>query len=134
MLAGFVVAAALGAGQTSANGGREEVLAAFRRSSEAQAACNLEEYRATHAADFVIVLPDGAEETRDRMMQGCRPAPPPQQQDVKVRMYGDAAVLTATFRRSLPDGTAGPTNRLVQMWVKQNGRWVTAHSQVTAVR
>jgi ketosteroid isomerase-like protein len=53
----------------------------------------------------------------------------------KVRLYGDTAVLTGTFiQRSTDKGVEmAVRQRYTDVWVKRNGRWQVAASQLTRI-
>ena len=54
--------------------------------------------------------------------------------DVKVRMYGDVAVVTgvSTLTGSAK-GYASGARRFTELWVKRNGRWQTVGGQSTII-
>lgn len=111
-----------------------EVLLAMKQASDAQAACRIDAWRAAHTTDWTIVAPSGAVGRLDGFLKECKPVAPPVFEDLQARHYGgDTAIVTGQFRRGLPDGTMTRRNRITQVWVKQNGRWLNAHSHVTTI-
>ena len=112
------------------DGRRGEVLEAVRKSSEAQAACNTEIYEALHTPDFMFVQ-DGVQESMNRLRDGCVARKAPIRDDVQVRFYGDAAIVTSRLQQYRRDGTIAPAVRLTQVWVRQNGKWLNAHSHAS---
>jgi hypothetical protein len=56
--------------------------------------------------------------------------------DKKVRVYGNSAVLTATAdtKATLKNNDISGKYRIVQVWVKQGGKWKIAHMQSTKVQ
>lgn len=50
-------------------------------------------------------------------------------QDLKTRVYGDAAVVTGRATST----TDGLNSRMIQVWVRQGGAWRLAAGQTTAV-
>jgi len=54
--------------------------------------------------------------------------------DLKVRIYGDVAVVTGrnTMKGTLHGGTASGRNRFTDVFVKRGGRWQCVTSQSTA--
>jgi len=50
-------------------------------------------------------------------------------QDLKVQVYGDAAVVTGRATST----TDGLNSRMIQVWVKQGGVWRLAAGQTTAI-
>ncbi|HEX3197176.1 MAG TPA: nuclear transport factor 2 family protein [Propionibacteriaceae bacterium] len=55
-------------------------------------------------------------------------------EDLKVRMYGDVAVVTGqlTLTGSAQNYVAGP-RRFTEIWVKHGGRWLNVGGQTTLV-
>jgi ketosteroid isomerase-like protein len=120
---------------TPADAAAKEVLQAIRQSSEDQAACRVEAWRATHTTDWMIVFPSGGVERVAGFLKECKPVKPTVYEDLQVRRYGDTtAIVTGQFRRGLPDGTMTRPNRITQVWVKQDGKWLNAHSHVTTIQ
>lgn len=114
---------------------QKEVLEAVQQITEAQAACNTEAWRAGHTKDWTIVVPNGQVVTADEFLKNCKPVKPAIREQVTVRVYGaDAAVVLAAFRLHRPDGTTGSQRRLSQLWVRQDGKWLNAHSHVTPIQ
>jgi hypothetical protein len=56
--------------------------------------------------------------------------------DKKVRVYGNSAVLTAMadLKGTLKNNDISGKYRIVQVWVKQGGKWKIAHMQSTKVQ
>ena len=56
--------------------------------------------------------------------------------DKKVRVYGNSAVLTATAdtKATLKNNDISGKYRIVQVWVKEGGKWKIAHMQSTKVQ
>ena len=56
--------------------------------------------------------------------------------DKKVRVYGNSAVLTATAdtKGTLKNNDISGKYRIVQVWVKQGGKWKIAHMQSTKIQ
>jgi hypothetical protein len=56
--------------------------------------------------------------------------------DKNVRVYGNSAVLTATadIKGMVKDKDLSGKYRIVQVWVKQGGKWKIAHMQSTKVQ
>jgi ketosteroid isomerase-like protein len=98
------------------------------------------------ADDFMITFPDGAVRTKaDEIANLKKPAPegqPPifMTADTKVRVYGDAAVLTG---KVIQKGTYAEGDRKGQdysfqhrytdVYVKRNGRWQVVASHLTGI-
>jgi len=56
--------------------------------------------------------------------------------EIKVRVYGDAAVVSyrSTAKGKDPDGAIDEQRRWTRVFVKKNGQWQLVHSQGTTIQ
>ena len=83
------------------------------------------------AQDFLNSNPDGSLVDREGFLkQIARPATISNfaASDVRIRMFGDIAIIHGRTTYNKPDGQAG-AGRYTDIWARQNGRWlcVAAH-------
>jgi ketosteroid isomerase-like protein len=91
------------------------------------------------APDYVYTNQDSEMATRSEMIAGMRSGATKYDtftvEDMKVHVYGDAAVVTG--KGSLKGKENGKTIdeviRFTDTWVKRDGRWVCAATQVTRI-
>jgi uncharacterized protein (TIGR02246 family) len=76
-------------------------------------------------AEIIADLKSGAQKTTSASLD-----------NVKVRVYGDAAVLTAdrTTKSTLRGQDNSGRQREIRVFVKRNGRWQAVAMQTTAIR
>ena len=81
----------------------------------------------THLADdFVSINPDGSLTDRAGFLARIgRPYPGSRlgADDVRIRLFGDVAIIHARFFDTRPDGQAR-TGRYTDIWARRQGRWV----------
>jgi ketosteroid isomerase-like protein len=93
------------------------------------------------ADDFVFTHASGAVMNKSRYIMACIKAPdialeaPSRSDDVKVRVYGETAVVTsrATQRGQSLNSNSTAQYRYTDVWVKQQGRWRSVASQATRI-
>ena len=102
---------------------------------DAVATGNVERFREILAEDFLCSGPDGV--LLDKRAFLDRTAGPRTLQqltadDVRIRVFGDVAIIHArtTYRR--PDGQSG-TGRYTDIWQKRDARWLCVAAHVTRV-
>jgi ketosteroid isomerase-like protein len=89
------------------------------------------------ADDWIIIDPDGGIIDRARflgvMESGALTHEMMESDDARVRIYGNTAIVTAlTTTKGKFSGQAFATKeRATDVFVKQNGRWLCVHSQLT---
>ena len=94
-------------------------------------------YRRYAAPDLLRIAENGVR-TRDELIQGMRgnsrlPAPPSEQLDVRVRVYGNAAV--ATWLDQGTDLLGRPTRgRFTVVFVPRGNGWQMVHIQSTGIK
>ena len=85
------------------------------------------------AEEFYCSNPDGSLVDRAAFLQqtaqpvsisGLEPA------DVKIRLYGDVAIIHAQTIYKAPDG-AMKSGRYTDVWARQNGSWLAISAHVT---
>lgn len=62
-----------------------------------------------------------------------RPLPALSTEDVRVRVYGDAAVMTGSLVETAGDGRRVFVYRFTNTYIKQNGRWRMSAGQLTTL-
>jgi ketosteroid isomerase-like protein len=89
--------------------------------------------------DFVYTNQDGEMATRAEMVAGVKSGSTKYDTftvgDMKVRVYGDAAVVTgkASIKGKENGKPIDEMLRFTDTWVKQGGQWVCAATQVTRI-
>jgi ketosteroid isomerase-like protein len=85
------------------------------------------------ADDFRCSNPDGTlVERAGFLVQTARPVTIShlEAHDVEIRLMGAFAIIHATTRYTLPDGSPGH-GRYTDVWARQNGRWLAVSAHVT---
>jgi ketosteroid isomerase-like protein len=85
------------------------------------------------AEDFYCSNPDGSLVDRAGFLrQTARPVQISDlaTHDVKIRLFGDCAIIHARTTYTLPDGRAG-SGRYTDVWARQHGRWLAVSAHVT---
>ena len=89
------------------------------------------------ADDWIIIDPDGGIVDKARFLgvieSGALTHEMMESDDTRVRIYGNTAIVTAlTTTKGKFSGQAFTTQeRATDVFVKHNGRWLCAHSQLT---
>ena len=113
------------------------VEAADRELQQVFVRADLEALEATYADSYTFTDPTGRVSGKREMMASFRSGAIKttfqEISDIRVQVYGDAAVVTGLLRsRATRDGRdSGGTFRFTRVWVKQNGRWQTVAFQET---
>jgi ketosteroid isomerase-like protein len=117
------------------------ILEAAAEAREASRTFDVDRLEPLLAADFLAIDPSG--EIRDKgAFLGMLRAVPPElraanaalrvaRRDVRLRQYGDVAVVTE--RRDAGTPPERSAARYTQVWVKQAGRWHLSTFQVTRI-
>lgn len=113
----------------------------LRAWDEAYAGRNTEALSRILADDFVFTNASGAVLNKAQYIMATIKAPDMTletsvgSEDVKVRVYGDAAVVTSRGAGRGQPGNRNPTvrYRYTDVWVKQQGRWQAVASQATRI-
>jgi ketosteroid isomerase-like protein len=90
-------------------------------------------YRDNLADDFVCIESDGSIIGRDEFLRGAARGPDVANYtlaDVRIRVYGDVALVHATGRFTRRDGTKG-VSRYTDVYVRTDGRWKAVSAQIT---
>ena len=85
------------------------------------------------AKDFVNGNPDGSLVDRAGFLRQIAPPCPVSDlecEDVRIRMFGDVALIHARTTYKKPDGQAG-AGRYTDIWARQQGRWLCISADVT---
>lgn len=93
------------------------------------------------ADDFIFTHASGVVITKAQYIMACIKAPdialdaPSRSDDVKVRVYGETAVVTsrATQRGQSSNSNSTAQYRYTDVWVKQQERWRSVASQATRI-
>ena len=89
--------------------------------------------------DLTITHSSGAVADKAEVMAVMRPSTPDRPlpalstEDVKVRVYGDAAVMTGRLVETARDGRRVFVYRFTNTYIKQNGRWRMSAGQLTTL-
>ncbi len=89
------------------------------------------------ADDFVSTTSQGRLVGRAEYLANLRANPSPvrmRHEQVAVRVWGEAAVITGHAQTTRADGSVGMPSRFTHVYVKQNGRWqmVAMHNSTVA--
>jgi ketosteroid isomerase-like protein len=83
--------------------------------------------------DFLNSNPDGTLVDRAAFLRQVAPPCPVSNldvEDVRIRMFGDAAIIHGRTTYTKPDGRAA-AGRYTDVWVRESGRWVCVAGDVT---
>jgi ketosteroid isomerase-like protein len=128
--------------QTAAPATDEEaILQAAREAREASRTYDISKLDELLAADFLAIDPAGQLRSKTEFIEMVRNLPPElkaanaqlkvAQRDVRLRQYGNVAVLTEV--REVEESPKPSKARYTQVWVKEGGRWRLSTFQVTYV-
>ena len=91
--------------------------------------------------DFVFTFPSGKVFTKQQRLAGMKPLPPDAiptlintNDQVVVRVYGDAAVATVLSTWKAADAATGDQYQATHVWVKRQGRWQMVAAQVAQLK
>jgi ketosteroid isomerase-like protein len=127
----------LALGQIRSTAMQEEVLSVEREFSQAIVRNDAEAVGQFLANDWIIIDPDGGIIDRAQFLgvikSGALTHEMMESHDTRVRIYGDTAIVTAlTATKGKFSGEGFTTQeRATDVFVKQNGRWQCALSQLT---
>ena len=85
--------------------------------------------------DFMCILTSGAVVDRSTFLENAKKPHTTISYDlseVKIRIHGDVALVSALGTWERKDGTGGRT-RYVDVWVRKDGSWKAVSAQLTAV-
>ncbi len=123
--------------QMKRNDGKEELINLEKDFERAVVANDAEAIGKFLADDWVIVDPDGGIVDKARFLgvikSGVLTHELMESEDVQVRSYGDAAVVTAltTSKGKFGGQEFSSRERATDVFVKQSGRWRCVFSQLT---
>lgn len=115
----------------------EELLKLEKEFAQAIVKNDVEAIERILADDWIIIDPDGGVIDKARFLgvikSGALTHEMMESDDIRVRLYGDTAVVTGLTRtRGKYSGQAFTTQeRATDVFVKQNGRWRCVFSQLT---
>jgi len=107
--------------------------------SEAYARHDATTYERWTAPEFVTVTTSGQVVPRDQwlknnIIENQEKRVPSVNDDVKVQIFGDVAVITFRNLGQLPDGTVAPPERVTTVLARKNGAWQQVLTQSTVIR
>jgi ketosteroid isomerase-like protein len=107
--------------------------------SEAYARHDATTYERWTAPEFVTVTTSGQVIPRDQwlknnIIENQEKRVPSVNDDVKVQIFGDVAVITFRNLAQLPDGTVAPPERVTTVLARKNGAWQQVLTQSTPIR
>lgn len=95
--------------------------------------CDVRRFDEILAEDFYCSNPDGSMIDRKAFLeQTARPVAIKNlaARDVKIRLFGDVAIIHARTTYTLPDGREG-AGRYTDIWARQGGAWRAVAAHVT---
>ena len=124
----WLTIASVAFGQTSKKA-EQELRRANRKYDEALVRADIVVLERLYSEEFVYTTPDG--EVRDKAQQlafmrtGALRLESGQSNDVRVRVYGNTAVMTGRFtaKGKFKDKIIDIRERYTAVWVKREGRW-----------
>jgi regulator of RNase E activity RraA/ketosteroid isomerase-like protein len=95
---------------------------------------NAEQFETILANDFLCSNPDGSLVNRAEFLAqtGRGPTLIIEVADVRIRVFGDLALIHAETTFTLPDGRRG-RGRYTDVWVRRENRWLAVSAHVTRV-
>lgn len=97
---------------------------------DAVKARNVQKMKTYYTSDYTFTDPEGqmlSVEDRLKLIAGPNASTFVSASEINIRTYGSAGVVTGIAT------TSGATERFIQMWTWQGGRWRLAASQVTRI-
>ena len=95
---------------------------------------NAEQFETILANDFLCSNPDGSLVNRAEFLAQTRRGPKLiiEIADVRIRIFGDVALIHAETTFTLPDGRRG-RGRYTDVWARRENRWLAVSAHVTRV-
>jgi ketosteroid isomerase-like protein len=114
----------------------EAVLQTMKAIGDAYVSKNQKAYEALVTKEFVRVRPNGEASNIAEFMQVMQKENRGKNQndDIKVRVHGDAAVVTYRDQGFDTKGNPGAPTRMTRLFVKQSGKWMLAFTQSSYIR
>jgi len=118
----------------------EELLKVEKEFTQVIVSNNLEGLGRIVADDWIIIDPNGAIVDRARFFEviksGALPHDTMESEDLRVRVYGDSAVVTAVTRTKgkFMGQEFNTQERATDVFVKRDGRWRCVLTHLTRVR
>ena len=132
-----LVVSSLTLGQIRSNKIQEELLTLEKDFSQAIVKNDAEAIGRFLADDWIIIDPDGGTIDKSRFLgvikSGALTHEMMESNDIRVRIYGDTAVVTGltTTKGKFSGQDFTTQERATDVFVKQNGRWQCVFSQLT---
>jgi hypothetical protein len=107
--------------------------------SEAYAQHDAKTYERWTAPEFVRVTTSGQVIPREQwlknnMVENQDKRVSSVNDDMKVRIFGDVAVIICRNTTPRPDGSVDPPERMIWILAKKNGAWQQVHTQSTVIQ
>jgi ketosteroid isomerase-like protein len=120
------------------SGAEQAVRQAHQAIEEAYAKKNPTRYEALTTAEFIRISSNGSVRSKAEALKAIQLGPTPSKisdfDDLKIRVHGDAAVLTAKVLGYPASGTPAAPQRMTRLFVKQGGKWLVALTQTCFIR
>jgi hypothetical protein len=126
VLGALIAAGPVAAAGQDASADSAAVIALEQEMSRLLAAGRIDEYATHLTADFARTTREGKLESREEALAAWRtrgPGVAVLPADLRVRVYGDAAVLTGAL---VGTDASAPRQRITKTFVRQQGRWLLA--------
>ena len=98
---------------------------------------DMEGYAQHVADDYVRIAPDGSMTTKSEVLRAFQKYPivGMDPDDIRIRVYGNAAVLTValTRKQQRPQGVATTRSRITKTFIKHEGSWMLVSLVETAL-
>jgi ketosteroid isomerase-like protein len=121
--------------QGTRGGAEQDVLRAHDQVLDAIGRADTAALERLYADDYTITGPGGGVASKAERLAALKASPntaqPPE--EVKVRVYGDAAVVTGRLTGTVPGQGSPAAMRYIQVWVKRGGQWQLVASQLTRI-
>jgi ketosteroid isomerase-like protein len=112
------------------------IWAVHRGIEEASATSNAARYRELTSPDFLRVQANGDVRTLDQWVSAFTGTRRPEavQSNVRIRVYGEIAVMTYLNVATAPDGTHRPPEWMTRLFMRRDGGWKLLYTQSTVAR
>ena len=115
------------------SGAEQAVFQVHQAIEEASAKRDSSKYDTLTTAGFIRINSNGSIQSKAERLKAVSTYPTPSKisefDDIKIRVHGDAAVLTARLFSHPASGTPAPLQRMTRLFVKQGGKWLLAYTQ-----
>lgn len=116
----------------------EEVIQAKKQLVQAMAQCDRKGLEQLMTAERINISTGGQVRERDEWLTSfattCKPYKPATLEELRVKVYGDTAILVGRITFNGTSGGAPPPSRFSSVWIKRAGRWQEASMHVTPIQ